>query len=160
MIYSSEKLQELKQEFNTTKKRTKWTTIGLFALALLIGVLTYFVEFFLFIVLGALVTFIAFSYMFFQLTETHKKYKNDIEFYSDIIFSEKQEEEVEFVRYGETVISNKRRFKTIVVYRYKTESNFTLLYDENYLLDMEQNERYQITKANNILIDYRGEENA
>ncbi len=160
MIYSNDKLQKLKTEFYGQKKRTKWITIGLFSLSLLIGVLSFFVKHFIFIVFGIISTTVAFAYMFYRLTEKHKKYKNDLEFYSDILFSERQTEDVEFVRLGNKVLSNKRTFNTAVVYRYKTESNFTLLYDENYTLEMEQNKRYIITKVNNVLIDYQGEENA
>ncbi len=158
MIYSNEKLQEIKKEFKSQKKRTKWITIGLFALALLIGILTYFVRWFIFIIFGIIATTSAFAYLFFRLTEAHKVYKNEIEFYSDILYSERQVEEVVFVRLAEKIYSNKRLFNSAVVYRLKTESNYTLIYDEKYDLNMEQNKRYIITKVNNVLIDYKGKE--
>lgn len=158
MVYSQIKLNELKQDYKKQKSLTKKVNLTMIAVCVLLIVTLFFVRNIFIAILGGLSTLFLFSFMFYRSSEVHKTIKSEIDFYTDLVYSEKQTEDVVFIRYGDTIISNKRKFNTIVVKLLKTEKETILLYQEDFNVDFKP-ARYTVVKAHNILIDYKEAQN-
>lgn len=158
MVYSEQKLIELKEEFTKQKGFTLKVNLISLTLALALAVILFFVRNIFIAILGGVVTLFLFCFMFYRKTEVHRKLKSEIDFYNDIVYAEKQTEDILFIRYGEKVVSNKRNFNSIVVKLLKTEKEATLLYQEDFEVDFKEG-RYTVIKAQNILIDYKEAKN-
>ncbi|MBO4962775.1 MAG: hypothetical protein J6C97_03265 [Clostridia bacterium] len=156
MIYSKQNLQNLILDFKKQKRNTLLITLGFVLLIALCVTLVFVLKHISFAILGFIISIICFGYLFYRLDVTHKKFKEEENFYADIVYSEKSTEEVEFLSLGSTITSNKRKFKLIKVYKFRTESVVEYLVDCNHQVTMEQNKRYLLTLSNNILVDYKG----
>ena len=158
MVYSEQKLESIKKEYKKQKSFTLKVNLLSAIMAIAIAVLLFFVRHILIAVLGGTVTLFLFGFMFYRSYEVHKKIKADIDFYMDVVYSEKQTEDVIFISYGDKVVSNNRVFNSIIVKLLKTEKEAKILYQEDFDVDFKEG-RYIIVKAQNILIDYKEAQN-
>ena len=155
MIYTSNELDNLNQKFKNQKLFTNLISIGLLILMIICVILAFKVKSIVFIVLGFTINIILFAFYFYRLNVLHKNSKLEIEFYADIYYSEKFEEEVVFLKKLSPIISNKRKYNLIEVFRLKENTNYKFLIDVNHQITMEENKRYLLTLSNNIVCDYK-----
>ena len=158
MTYSEIKLEQEKQELQKQKKLSLKIILLSTIITLAIAVLLFFVRHILIAILGGISMLFLFCFMFYRSNEVHKVLKKEIDFYSDIVYAEKQTEDIIFIRYGDKVLSNQRQFNSIIVKMLKTEKEAVLLYQEDYDVNLKEG-RYTVVKAQNILIDYKEAEN-
>ena len=155
MIYSSNKYEKLKSD----KKRQKQITFSVSLATLIIIVFLIFVIFKYKMpylsVLGAIISFFLFVFLNLRNHFVHKKLKFDIEFYSDVLYGERQKDVIEFKGEPTFIVSNGKDFLEIEIYSYKEESENKLLIDRDFPFTYVSGVKYLIEKSGNILIDYK-----
>lgn len=155
MIYSLTDYEKLKSTLKREKMKTRMVSV----LSLIIIVLlVYFIFKFklpYLSILGGVVSVFLFVFLNLRIHFVHKKLKFDIEFYSDVLYGEKQKDVIEFKGEPTFTVSNGKEFLEIEIYSYKEEGENKLLIDRDFPFEYSNGVKYQVEKSGNILIDYK-----
>ena len=154
MIYTLEKYEDLlKQKVKEKRKTLLVSGVVFLAIIALIVVIFAFKLPYLSII-GWVASVFLFCYIYSRVALVHKKYKSYTDFYYDILYGEKTPTEIVFLGGEKKTISAGRTFKSISAYDVKEDRRITLLFDENYSLDMQEGKKYYIEKTENVLVGY------
>lgn len=155
MIYSLTDYEKLKSTLKREKIKTRVvSTLSLIVIVLLIFVIFKFKLPYLSILGGVLSVFL-FTFLNLRIHFVHKKLKFDIEFYSDVLYGEREKDVIEFKGEPAFTVSNGKNFLEIPIYSYKEESENILLIDRDFPFTYSNGVKYLIEKSGNILIDYK-----
>ena len=155
MIYSLTDYENLKSTLKREKTKTRVVSvITLIIIALLIFVIFKFKLPYLSII-GGIISVFLFTFLNLRIHFVHKKLKFDIEFYSDVLYGERQKDVIEFKGEPTFIVSNGKDFLEIEVYSLKEESENKLLIDRDFPFTYVSGVKYLIEKSGNILIDYK-----
>lgn len=155
MIYSLTDYEKLKSTLKREKIKTRVvSTLSLIVIVLLIFVIFKFKLPYLSILGGVLSVFL-FTFLNLRIHFVHKKLKFDIEFYSDVLYGEREKDVIEFKGEPAFTVSNGKNFLEIPIYSYKEENENILLIDRDFPFTYSNGVKYLIEKSGNILIDYK-----
>ncbi len=159
MIYSLTDYENLKSTLKREKTKTRVVSvITLIIIVFLIFVIFKFKLPYLSII-GGIISVFLFTFLNLRIHFVHKKLKFDIEFYSDVLYGERQKDVIEFKGEPTFIVSNGKDFLEIPIYSYKEESINKLLIDRHFPFTYVSGVKYLIEKSGNILIDYKEYEN-
>lgn len=154
MVYSLDCLNDLKK----FKKKEKLKTAGVLLLTAVILAFLIFIIFkfklpYLSIV-GGIITFAAFVFWNMRANFIHKKIKNYIDFYSDILYGDRERDLVSFCGEPIKVKNGDFDFYELGCFSYKTETKDKILIDCDFDFSFRENARYEIRKVGNVLVEY------
>ncbi|GEM_PF-5664183 len=159
MIYSLNNYNSLKKKYKKQKSITACVGLTLSAVIIMLIVIIFKFKLPYLSVLGGIVSLFLFVFLNLRLHFVHKELKCEIEFYSDVLYGERQNDVVEFKGKATPIVSNGKNFLEIEIYSYKEESENKLLIDRDFPFTYVSGVKYLIEKSGNILIDYKEYEN-
>lgn len=155
MVYSSENLKELKKFRKKEKNKTLLVLFLVLAvLAFLIFVIFKFKLPYLSI-LGGIISFALFVFLNLRSNFVHKRIKNYIEFYTDILYGDQEKDLVVFNGELKKVKNGDFDFYEVEFHSQKTESDGVILIDCDFDFSFKPEKKYVIKKVGNVLTDYK-----
>lgn len=155
MVYSLDCLNDLKK----FKKKEKFKTAGVL---LLTAILLAFLIFIIFkfklpylSIIGGIITLAAFVFWNLRANFIHKKIRNYIEFYSDILYGDRERDLVIFSGELVKVKNGDFDFYELDCFSYKSETKEKILIDCDFEFSYSENAAYEIQKVGNVLVEYR-----
>lgn len=155
MVYSADNLYELRKF--RKKEKNKTLIVSLLVLAVLATLIFIIFKFKLpyLAILGGIISFALFVFLNLRNNFVHKKIKNYIDFYIDILYGDGEKDLVEFRGELKKVKNGNFDFYESEYYSYKTETQGKILVDCDFDFNVVPEKKYAIKKVGNVLTDYK-----